>query len=55
VLRVRRASAIAAEEQRAPSLHCLPHHLMRALEDGTQLVRDSLRGGGEVAQSIGER
>ena len=55
VLRIRRAAAIPAEEQRAPALHRLLHHAVRELEVGTHLRRDSLRGSGEIAKGFGER
>ena len=55
VLRVSRASAISAEEQRTSSLHRVLHHAVRALEVGAKIRRDAFRGRGEVAQGFGER
>ena len=54
MLRVRRAAAVAAEEQRAAALHRLAHQRVRGVELGAERLAHFEREFGELAEAAGE-
>ena len=54
VLRVGRAAAVAAEEQRAAAVHRLPHHAERSVEIRPERFGDGRRQPRELAEATGE-